>query len=212
MTLCQHKQCGRLWGRLVCQSRWATSQISPWGSGHGHPVQVGQATDTQGIWEECDRVPICCYQDMRESSILLGGIAVVFSGDIYQILSIVSGGTQANKVDSRIKKASKLWERVEVMHLSINMHIHLYANGEQLLMSSWEVEIPISSSVNCIWIPPESGNIVTNIKELKIAVLAIYTNIITLCEERSLLWEMTKCCCDIPHIFPDLGTPRNATT
>ena len=41
----------------------------------------------------------CTFQDIRESSMLQGGIAMVFCGDFYQTLPVDCGGTQANEVD-----------------------------------------------------------------------------------------------------------------
>ena len=52
---------------------------------------------------------------------------MVFSGDFRQILPVVCGGTRANDVDACFK-ASKLWEHVQVMHLSTSMRVHLRAD------------------------------------------------------------------------------------
>ena len=38
------------------------------------------------------------------------------------------GGMLANEVDACFK-ASMLWKHVEVVHLSTNMHVHLYADA-----------------------------------------------------------------------------------
>ena len=111
------------------------------------------------------------FQDIREISAPFGGIAMVFSGDFRQTLPVVRGGTRANEVDACFK-ASKLWEHVQVMHLSTNMRVHLHADTlagkfADVLLKIGEGSIPISSAVDCIRIPPESGNVVDTIEEVK---------------------------------------------
>ena len=67
-----------------------------------------------------------------------------------------------NEVDACFK-ASKLWEHVQVMHLSTNMRVYLRADtlagksADVLLKNGYE-SIPNSSAVDYIQIPPESGN------------------------------------------------------
>ena len=109
------------------------------------------------------------FQDIRENSMLFGVIAMVFSGDCRQTLPVVRGGTRANEVDACFK-ASKLWEHVEVVHLSTNMRVHLYADtlaGKFAdLLRIGEGKIPNISAVDCIRIPSGGGNVVDSMEEL----------------------------------------------
>ena len=77
----------------------------------------------------------------------------------------------ANEVDACFK-ASKIWEHVQVMHPSTNMCVYLRADtlagkSADVLLKNGYGSIPISSAVDYIQIPPESGNVVDTIEELK---------------------------------------------
>ena len=93
--------------------------------------------------------------------------------------------------------ASMLWEHVEVVHLSTNMRVHLYADAQagtfaDVLLRVGEGKVPIISAVDCIWIPP--GGVTETLDELKAAVLAIYPFIFRMqsgcVKEQSLLRKM----------------------
>ena len=55
---------------------------------------------------------------------MFGGCLVLMTGDFRQTLPVVPGGTKADELDASIK-ASKLWEKVNVLKLTKNMRVHL---------------------------------------------------------------------------------------
>ena len=64
-------------------------------------------------------------------------------------------------------------EHVEVVHLSTNMRVHLYADAQAgafavVLLRVGEGKIPISA-VDCIRIPLGGGNVTETLDELKAA-------------------------------------------
>ena len=114
------------------------------------------------------------FQDIRANTMLFGGIAMVFSGDFRQTLPVVRGGTRANEVDACFKE-SQLWEHVDVVHLSTNMRVHLYADTQagtfaNVLLRIGEAKIPIVSAADCIQIPLGGGTVTETLDGLKAAV------------------------------------------
>ena len=85
------------------------------------------------------------------------------------------------------------------MHLSTNMHVYsrvgtLAGKPADVLLKNGSGSIPISSMVDYIRIPPESGNVVDT-KSSKLSFLVLYTKFISMhngfVKEQSLLQEMT---------------------
>ncbi|PIA61727.1 hypothetical protein AQUCO_00200012v1 [Aquilegia coerulea] len=83
------------------------------------------------IWDEvpaqhryCIEVVDRSLQDVRGSKIPFGGISVVLGGDFRQTLPVIPQGSREEVVRASIGK-SPLWKDVEVLHLLINLRLHM---------------------------------------------------------------------------------------
>src|SRR6266496_3727449 len=70
------------------------------------------------IFEAVDRT----FQDIRDDPRPFGGIVVCFCGDFRQILPVIPKGTCGQIVAACLKR-SPLWRLVQLLPLTINMHL-----------------------------------------------------------------------------------------
>ena len=68
-------------------------------------------------------------KEIRRSDKLFGGVTMLLSGDMRQILPVVPRGTPADELDACIK-SSYLWGHIKVLRLKTNMRVRLSGNNE----------------------------------------------------------------------------------
>ena len=74
-------------------------------------------------------------KDLRNSTLLMGGITVLLSGDFRQTLPIIPRGTKADELQACIK-SSVLWNYVNIYSLSTNMRSLLSGDSGQLMFAN----------------------------------------------------------------------------
>ena len=68
-------------------------------------------------------------KEIRRSDKLFGGVTMLLSGDMRQILPVVPRGTPADELDACIK-SSFLWGHIKILRLTTNMRVRLSGNNE----------------------------------------------------------------------------------
>ena len=68
-------------------------------------------------------------KEVRRSDKPFGGVSMLLSGDMRQILPVVPRGTPADELDACIK-SSYLWGNIKVLRLKTNMRVRLSGNNE----------------------------------------------------------------------------------
>ena len=68
-------------------------------------------------------------KEVKRSDKLFGGVTMLLSGDMRQILPVVPRGTPADELDACIK-SSYLWGHIKVLRLKTNMRVRLSGNNE----------------------------------------------------------------------------------
>ncbi|XP_066451124.1 uncharacterized protein [Eleutherodactylus coqui] len=131
------------------------------------------------VWDECtmshkagieavDRT----LRDLRNSSKLMGGVTVLFSGDFRQTLPVMPRGTRADEVNACLK-SSFLWPKVEKLSLSTNMRVHLRGDiNADLLLKIGNGDLNNIHSI--LKIPP---NLCTTIDSVDSLIAEIYPDI-----------------------------------
>ena len=79
----------------------------------------------KGAFEAVDRL----LQDVRQNSILMGGMTVVLSCDFRQTLPVIPNGTKADEIKACVK-SSVLWPRTTVLNLTVNLRVHLLEDAQ----------------------------------------------------------------------------------
>ncbi|XP_043474431.1 uncharacterized protein LOC122506366 [Leptopilina heterotoma] len=135
------------------------------------------------VWDECTMAHKKniealnrSLQDIRNNSLHMGGITVLFSGDFRQTLPVVTRGTRADEIKASIKN-SFLWPFIIRISLSINMRVHV--GGEEgaqefsdtLMMIG---EDNMEKTDGLITIPLSLGSVVNSQEQL---IASVFPNI-----------------------------------
>ena len=95
-------------------------------------------------------------------SVPFGGKVFIASGDWRQILPVVRRGTRASIIGSCLKR-SYLWNEFKVLHLTINMRVHLCGNPSNKTFARWLLDVGDGKNGNHLTIPDsmlvESGSV-----------------------------------------------------
>eukprot|EP00919_Chromeraceae_sp_WS-2016_P037990 GHVR01090769.1.p2 GENE.GHVR01090769.1~~GHVR01090769.1.p2 ORF type:complete len:142 (-),score=13.19 GHVR01090769.1:486-911(-) len=118
-------------------------------------------------------------KQLRKNNLLMGGCAVLLSGDFRQILPIVRNGSRADHLYACLK-SSWLWDHVNQLPLRINMRAYVHGDREAATFSDLLLQIGdgtiASDDSGIIKIPQGCGKIVNNSTELESLVYPDFAN------------------------------------